>query len=166
MLRLTWISLVVIILDQITKLVAEGVLTLHEPIPVITGFNITLVYNTGAAFSFLSDAGGWQKWFFIGLAIAVSIGIISWLRCSCMDSKSKWMAVALCLIMGGALGNALDRVIHGHVIDFIDLYYDCYHWPAFNLADVAISVGAAILIIQEIFFIKEDASHHEHAEHH
>jgi signal peptidase II len=83
-----------------------------------------------------------------------------------MDSKSKWMAVALCLIMGGALGNALDRVIHGHVIDFIDLYYDCYHWPAFNLADVAISVGAAVLIIQEIFFIKEDASHHEHAKHH
>jgi signal peptidase II len=165
MLRYTWITFAVIVLDQLTKLAAENLLTLYSPVAVIPGFNFTLVYNTGAAFSFLSDAGGWQKWFFILLAFGVSIGIIIWLKIQKDDNRSRWMAIALCLIMGGALGNAIDRLVYDHVIDFLDFYYSRYHWPAFNVADIAISVGAGLLIIQELFFLRKQNSEHEHSEH-
>lgn len=150
MLKWLWLSGVVILIDQVTKVVADKTLSLHEYIPVIPGFfNWTLAYNEGAAFSFLDDAGGWQRWFFTALALVVSIVLILWLKR--MQSHERWSAIALSLIIGGAIGNLIDRLIYGHVIDFIDWYYQNYHWPAFNIADSAIFLGAALLILVSIF---------------
>lgn len=148
MLRWLWLSLLVILLDQGTKYLAENQLQLYQPVPVLSFFNFTLAYNTGAAFSFLADAGGWQRWFFLGLAVAVSIGLIFWLRR--LRANALWEGFAVALILGGALGNVIDRLWHGYVIDFIDLYYQSWHWPAFNIADSAITVGAALLILQSL----------------
>lgn len=153
-LRWLWLALVVIGLDLWTKWLAESSLELHETIPITPFFNITLAYNTGAAFSFLSDAGGWQRWFFISLAIVVSGVLVVWL--SRLSADKKWLPIALALVLGGALGNVWDRVYHGHVIDFIQLYYDKWYWPAFNIADSAICVGAAMLIIDSIRGEKKD----------
>ena len=116
---------------------------------VITHFNLTLVYNTGAAFSFLADAGGWQRWFFVLLAIGVSALLLVWLYR--LERDQHWLAAALALVLGGAVGNLVDRILHGHVIDFIDLYAGGWHWPAFNVADSAITVGAVMLIIDAVF---------------
>jgi signal peptidase II len=148
MLRWLWLSLLVILLDQGTKYLAENQLQLYQSVPVLSFFNFTLAYNTGAAFSFLADAGGWQRWFFMGLAFAVSMGLIFWLRR--LRANALWEAFAVALILGGALGNVIDRLWHGYVIDFIDLYYQSWHWPAFNIADSAITVGAALLILQSL----------------
>lgn len=150
MLRWLWLSGAVLVLDQATKLAAERLLTLYAQVEVLPSFNLTLVYNRGAAFSFLAGAGGWQRWFFVLLAAAVSIFIVLWLKR--LDRKERWTAAGLALILGGAIGNLIDRLWHGHVIDFIDLYYGRYHWPAFNIADSAITVGAAILIVHGLFF--------------
>ncbi|HES76127.1 MAG TPA: lipoprotein signal peptidase [bacterium] len=139
------IALVVIVLDQITKLWAASALSYSTPIPIFPGFNLTLLYNKGAAFSFLGDAGGWQRWFFLALALGVSGWLVLWLRR--LGEHERWMGLSLSLLIGGALGNAIDRVYLGHVIDFIDLYCCGYHWPAFNIADSAISVGAVLLFI-------------------
>ncbi len=139
------IALVVILLDQVTKLWAASVLSYAMPVPVIPGFNLTLLYNKGAAFSFLGDAGGWQRWFFLVLALGVSGWLVLWLRK--LGEHERWMGLSLSLLIGGALGNAIDRVYLGYVIDFIDLYCCGYHWPAFNIADSAISVGAVLLFI-------------------
>jgi len=109
----------------------------------------SLSYNTGAAFSFLGGAGGWQRWFFVGLAALVSIIIYSWLKK--LDRSQAWLASALALILGGAIGNVIDRIYHGYVIDFIQWYYASYYWPSFNIADAAICIGAAILIIDGLF---------------
>jgi signal peptidase II len=144
---LRWLALsgLVVLIDQVTKWIAERGLALHDPVAVVPYFNLTLTYNTGAAFSFLSRAGGWQRWFFIVLATAVSVAIVVWL--SRLDRGERWTAAGLALVLGGAVGNLIDRLAHGHVIDFIDLYYGAYHWPAFNVADSSISVGAGILIV-------------------
>ncbi|MEW5838144.1 MAG: signal peptidase II [Pseudomonadota bacterium] len=139
------IAIVVILLDQLTKLWAASALSYAMPIPVIPGFNLTLHYNKGAAFSFLGDAGGWQRWFFLALALGVSAWLVLWLRK--LGEHERWMGLSLSLLIGGALGNAIDRVYLGHVIDFIDLYCCGYHWPAFNVADSAISVGAVLLFL-------------------
>ncbi len=155
MLRWLWLTGVVLVLDQITKLAADHWLTLYAPRPVLPLFNLTLMYNEGAAFSFLSSAGGWQRWFFIVLALVVSVVIVVWLRGLSRDQT--WTAAGLSLILGGAIGNVVDRIWHGHVIDFIDVYYGPYHWPAFNIADAAIFVGAAILIVHGLFFHREPA---------
>lgn len=149
MLKWLWLSLFVILLDQGTKYLALSQLPLHQPISILPFFNFTLVYNTGAAFSFLADAGGWQQWFFLGLALIVSIGLVFWLRR--LPSNAPWEAFAVALILGGALGNVIDRVWHGYVIDFIDLYYQGWHWPAFNIADSAITVGVVLLIAQSLW---------------
>ncbi|ABA58734.1 signal peptidase II, Aspartic peptidase, MEROPS family A08 [Nitrosococcus oceani ATCC 19707] len=149
MLKWLWLSTLVILLDQGTKYLAENRLQPYEPIPVVPFFNFTLAYNTGAAFSFLADAGGWQRWFFVGLALTVSVGLVVWLYR--LGTHALWEGMAVALILGGALGNVIDRLWHGHVIDFIDLYYQGWHWPAFNIADSAITVGAAVLIIQSLF---------------
>jgi len=138
------IAALVIIADQLTKFIAVENLQYQIPVYVMPSFNWFLAYNTGAAFSFLGDAGGWQRWFFIGLAIVVSIVLLIWLR-NLKDDR-KWEAFSLALILGGAIGNVIDRIYLGHVIDFIQLYYDTFYWPAFNVADSAICVGAAILI--------------------
>jgi signal peptidase II len=149
MLKWLWLALFVIAIDQLTKTMADAMLTLYAPRPIMPFFNLTLMYNQGAAFSFLSDAGGWQKWFFAMLAISVSGGIIYWLKK--LPATEKEQAIALSLVLGGAIGNLIDRLIHGYVIDFLDVYYEQLHWPAFNIADSAIVLGAAILIAHALF---------------
>ncbi len=147
------ITVVVVILDQITKVWVDSSLSYGEQIPVTSWFNITLAYNTGAAFSFLSDAGGWQRWFFIGISVIISIVLIVWLFR--MRRDEKWLGIAVSLILGGAIGNNLiDRVIYGHVVDFIQIYYDTWYFPSFNVADAAISVGTVLLLI--ITFFEKD----------
>lgn len=146
------LSLAVLIIDQWTKWLAETNLTFHEPVPVIEPFlNWTLAYNYGAAFSFLADAGGWQKWFFSGLSLLVSLFLIVYL--TKVPRKAKLLSIGLALILGGAIGNNLiDRPLHGHVIDFIHVHYaDVWHYPIFNIADIAICIGVAIIIIDMIF---------------
>ena len=139
------ISLAVIILDQVTKLWAASVLSYATPVAIFPGFNLTLLHNPGAAFRFLGDADGWQRWFFLALALGVSGWLVLWLRK--LGEHERWMGLSLSLLIGGALGNAIDRVYLGYVIDFIDLYCCGYHWPAFNIADSAISVGAVLLFV-------------------
>ena len=148
MLKWLWLSVLVVALDQATKFLAETLLLMHQPVAVLPGFNLMLTYNTGAAFSFLADAGGWQRWFFLGLGAAVSVGLIVWL--TRLKPGEPWLAAALALILGGAVGNLIDRSWLGQVIDFIQLYYDRWYWPAFNIADSAISVGAALLIFDSL----------------
>lgn len=152
MLNWLWLTAAVIALDQLTKWLAERGLVLHMAEPVLPFFNLTLVYNKGAAFSFLSAAGGWQRWFFSVLAIIVSVLIVIWLKR--LDRDEKWTAAGLALVLGGAIGNLIDRLLYGYVIDFIDVYYGSYHWPAFNIADSAITMGAAILIVHSLFFAR------------
>ncbi|MEN8168652.1 MAG: signal peptidase II [Pseudomonadota bacterium] len=148
MLKWTWLSVLVIALDQLTKGMATASLNYAEPVAVLPLFNLTLVHNTGAAFSFLSQAGGWQRWFFAAIALVVSVGIVFWLKN--LDRDKLWEALALALILGGAIGNVWDRILLGYVVDFLDFYYGSWHWPAFNVADIAISVGAVILIIDSL----------------
>ena len=148
-----WIVLLIIALDQATKIAADYYLTYLQPVPIIPMFNLTLVYNKGAAFSFLSEAGGWQRWFFIALSLVISIVLVVWLNR--LNSTQKLQTSAIALILGGAVGNLIDRSIYGYVIDFLDAYYQQYHWPAFNIADSAIFVGAVLLIIDSF-------KNHEH----
>lgn len=154
MLKWLWLSAIVIGLDQVTKYLASTELQFHVPVAVMPSFNWFLAHNTGAAFSFLSDAGGWQRWFFIGLAAVVTVIIVAWLKK--LDSSQGWLAAALSLILGGAIGNVIDRIFHGYVIDFIQWYYESYYWPSFNIADAAISVGAVILIVDGLFGKKDN----------
>jgi len=129
---------------------ASHYLQLHVSVAVFPGINLTLMQNPGAAFSLLSQAGGWQRWFFIGLAVTVGIAIIVWLVS--LPADKRWMAFALALILGGAMGNLWDRMTLSYVIDFIDVYYQEWHWPAFNIADSAISIGAVMLVIDTFWF--------------
>lgn len=152
MLKWLWLSVVVVVLDQLTKAVAVAGLVQGQPLRIIPSFNLTLIYNTGAAFSFLSTADGWQRWLFAGIAIVVSVIIIGWLRT--LDTTAYWQAAALALILGGALGNLWDRLALGHVVDFIDIYYGRAHWPAFNIADAAITLGVLMLIIDALLGMK------------
>jgi signal peptidase II len=145
MMKYYWISVLVIVLDQITKYIADNALDYRVPVDVMPSLNMTLVYNQGAAFSFLSDAGGWQRWFFMALSLIVSVVLIFWLRS--VDKHRSYLAWGLALILGGAVGNLIDRSLYGYVIDFIDVYYRSLHWPAFNIADSAISLGAGLLIL-------------------
>lgn len=144
---LPWLvlSVVVVALDLWTKHLALAHLSYNVPVPVIEGlWNWRLVYNTGAAFSFLANAGGWQHWLFSGLAVAISALLAWWLACT---PRRDWRtALPFALVIGGALGNLHDRLRWGHVVDFIDWHYAGWHWPAFNLADAAI-VGGAIGIL-------------------
>lgn len=147
-----WLSLaaLVVCLDQLTKALAIANLGLHQPLAVAPSFNLTLTYNAGAAFSLLSGAGGWQRWLFAGLALAVCGFIVGWLRS--LGPGQAWTAAALALVMGGAVGNLIDRLVRdGLVVDFVDVYYREWHWPAFNLADSAIFVGAALLIVTALW---------------
>lgn len=148
------ISILIIILDQFTKYLAVQELTLYQSIPVFTGFNITLTHNTGAAFSFLSQAGGWQRFFFISLGSIVSIGLVFWMKS--LSQNKKCLFFALSLVLGGVIGNVWDRVNYGYVIDFIDvslgfLPWKIFNpWPTFNIADSAIFIGAILLIIDAV----------------
>lgn len=150
MLKYLWISASVFIADQISKWIADSSLTLHAPVEVIPGFfDVMLAYNTGAAFSFLAQAGGWQRWFFTILAAAVSIALVIWLKR--LNSSEKLTAISLSLVLAGAVGNLVDRLFHGHVIDFIQVYFGSYAYPAFNIADSAIFIGAGLMIIEALF---------------
>lgn len=141
-----WLSAVLIVLDQASKWYFLGVLQYAQPIPVVEGFwNWKLVYNYGAAFSFLADAAGWQRWFFSALAVGISGVLIAWLR---RLPRGHWQeALPFALIIGGALGNLIDRLRFGYVVDFVHWYWRDFHWPVFNVADAAISVGAVSLIV-------------------
>jgi signal peptidase II len=153
----TWylLSLVLVIIDQWTKWLAETKLTFHEPVPVIEPFlNWTLAYNYGAAFSFLADAGGWQKWFFSGLALLMSLFLIGYLIKA--PRTAKLLSTGLALVLGGAVGNLIDRLLHGHVIDFIHVHNaDVWHYPIFNIADMGISIGVAMIVIDMLFLEKK-----------
>lgn len=138
------LALVVLVLDQATKLWASARLEYAKPVEVMPFFNLTLLHNTGAAFSFLSDAGGWQQWLFAAIAVAVSLAIVVWLWR--LPQQERLQATALALILGGAIGNLWDRLVQGYVVDFLDFYVGGYHWPAFNIADAGIVVGAALMI--------------------
>ncbi len=143
-----WFALAVTlcVLDQLMKYFAGAHLTYGVPHPVMPGFNLTLLYNTGAAFSLFDDASGWQRWFFTGITVVIGVGIVFWL--TTIGADERWAPAALALILGGALGNLIDRIYLGYVVDFIQIYYDRWSWPAFNLADSAICVGAVMLIVR------------------
>ncbi len=148
------LALVVLVLDIATKRWVESVLFHGQQIPLTGFFNLVLTYNAGAAFSFLSDASGWQRWFFSAIAAGASALIIYLLR---KHAAEKMFCIALSLILGGALGNLWDRITLGHVVDFLDFYISSYHWPAFNVADSAIFLGAMLLILDSFRRKEPDA---------
>lgn len=164
MLKYLWLTILVILLDQASKYFALQNLVLMVPHAFLPYFNFTLIHNEGAAFSLLSGAGGWQRWFFLILGTGISIFIILWLKK--LNTNEKILAISLSLILGGAIGNLTDRVIHEKgVVDFIDWFYyssgkclplffhagaNTCHWPTFNLADSAILLGAVLMIVQAI----------------
>ncbi len=154
-LRFLWISLIVLILDQWTKIAVMNSMDLYQSIQVLPFFNFTYVHNYGAAFSFLGNAGGWQRWFFTGIALIVSIAILWWLKQS--PRQQTLLPVAFSFILGGAIGNVYDRFAYGYVIDFLDFYVGQWHWPAFNIADSAIFIGAALLVVD--MFVNKEGKH-------
>jgi len=164
MLKWLWLSAAVILLDQVSKNLASQWLELYQSVEFIPLLQFTLLHNEGAAFSFLSSAGGWQRWVFTLLALFVSGVIVAWLRR--LPAQERLQAAGLALILGGALGNVIDRIVLGYVVDFLDFYYPAQqclplfyqaytpvsqcHWPAFNIADSAIFIGVTLLIIDSI----------------
>lgn len=144
-LRWLWLAVVIVVLDQTTKIWAENVLSAEGSIEVLSWFNFTLAYNRGAAFSFLAAAGGWQRYFFLGIGLVAVIIIVAWLQR--LRADEQMTALGLVSILGGAVGNLIDRALYGHVIDFIDWHYAGWHWPAFNIADSAILVGAVLVVL-------------------
>lgn len=142
-----FLALLVLIADQVSKWWAQMSLPMAQAIKVTDFLNWFLIYNPGAAFSFLSQAGGWQRWFFTIIGIVAAVVIIWLLQ---KNTQDRPFCIALALILGGAIGNVLDRLLYGAVVDFIDVHYQGWHWPAFNLADSAISIGATLIVINEI----------------
>jgi signal peptidase II len=141
------IAAIVILLDQITKVLISRLFTYGEAKPVTSFFNLVLAYNKGAAFSFLATESGWQRYLFTGIAVAAAIFIIYLLKRHAGQRLFCW---ALALILGGAIGNVIDRALYGHVIDFLDFHAAGWHWPAFNVADMAICTGAALFVFDEL----------------
>jgi len=154
-----WLSALVIVLDQLVKFVVVEALQPYVPYPVIPGIlNWTLAFNTGAAFSFLADQQGWQRWFFTLLALVVSAILAMWLR---RTPRNDWRtALPLAFVIGGALGNLIDRIRFGYVVDFIQVYIGNWPFPSFNIADSAISVGAVLLVFFGLFAHEKTASKH------
>ena len=146
--RWLWLSFCVIILDQITKYFALAQLSGRPPVEILPFFNFVLVFNSGAAFGFLNDAGGWQNIFFITLASIVSVIFV--MMITRLKPSELQLALAFSLVLGGAVGNLIDRFAYGYVVDFLDFYYGSWHFPAFNVADSAISVGAVLLILDAL----------------
>jgi signal peptidase II len=144
-----WLALVVMLLDQWTKYLVSENLDEFEQIILLPVLELMRLHNEGAAFSFLSDASGWQRWLFVGLGVVVSGGILVWLRRLPANGQNL-LAAGLSLILGGALGNVIDRVLGGHVIEFIRVHYVEHFFPAFNLADSAITIGAVLLILDNL----------------
>ena len=150
---LPWLGLALILLiaDQFTKVLILGFYQLGDASPVTGFFNIVRVHNSGAAFSFLASASGWQRWFFTAVGVGAAVFIIYMLR---SHPGQKLFSFALACILGGAIGNVIDRLLHGYVVDFLDFHYAGTHFPAFNIADSAISVGAACLILDELLRVR------------
>lgn len=145
------VALVIFLLDQLTKIAIVGAFQLGESLPITSFFNLVRVHNAGAAFSFLADAGGWQRWFFTGLGTVAALVMVYLLR---MHAGQTLFCLALSLLLGGAVGNVVDRVLYSHVIDFLDFYYGTWHFPAFNVADSAITMGACLLILDELLRVR------------
>ncbi len=143
-----WLGLIVVLvaLDQWTKYLATQALELYRPREVFSWLNLTLAHNTGAAFSFLAGAGGWQRWFLSGVAVVICIVLLVWLWR--LPHRARMLPTALSLILAGAIGNLIDRVRFGYVVDFIDVHYADWHWPAFNLADSIIVIGVGLLLLE------------------
>jgi signal peptidase II len=148
-LKWLWLAVIAIVLDFVSKQMAESLLQYAQPVYVLPVFDLTLLYNKGAAFSFLANEGGWQRWFFTIIAVGVSAVLTVWLMK--LKPSEKWLSIALALVIGGALGNLYDRLAYGHVIDFIHVHWDKTYFPAFNIADSAISIGAAMLLYESLF---------------
>ncbi len=149
-----WLAVLAVILDQVTKVAAEQLLTFAQPVYLLPVLDFTLLYNKGAAFSFLADQPGWQRWFFTAVSIGVSIMLIVWIKR--LPRGAVWLPIALALILGGAIGNLIDRVIYGHVVDFISVHWNNRYFPAFNIADSAITLGAIMMVLDVIREIKEE----------
>ncbi|MFT5691890.1 MAG: signal peptidase II [Oceanicoccus sp.] len=149
------VTVTVVVLDQWTKSLASSELVYGRAVEVLPVFNFTLMHNSGAAFSFLSEAGGWQRWLFVGISSVVSLVLLVWMFL--LKPKDIIMAASLSLILGGAIGNLWDRVLLGYVIDFISVHYDNHYFPAFNIADSAISIGAVLMILDMIINPERDS---------
>lgn len=147
-LKTLWLAILVIVFDQYTKYLAESYLVFAEPVAVMPNLNWMLAYNYGAAFSFLADMGGWQRWFFTGLAAVISVILIFWLYR--LPNKFTTEVWGVNLVLGGAIGNVIDRVLAGRVTDFVDFYIGSWHYATFNVADIAISIGAGLLLLSEL----------------
>ena len=150
---LPWLGLALLILiaDQFTKVLILGYYRLGDATNVTSFFNVVRVHNSGAAFSFLAGAGGWQRWFFTAIGVAAALFIVWLLR---SHAGQRLFSFALACILGGALGNVIDRSLHGYVVDFLDFHYAAWHFPAFNVADAAITVGAVCLILDELLRVR------------
>lgn len=150
---ITWLGLALIILlaDQFTKVLIVGNYALGDSTYVTNFFNVVRAHNTGAAFSFLANAGGWQRWFFTGIGIVAAIFMVWMLK---SHPGQKLFSFAISLILGGAIGNVIDRLLYGYVVDFLDFHWKAMHFPAFNIADSAISVGAVCLILDELLRVR------------
>ncbi|QFU04291.1 Lipoprotein signal peptidase [Pseudoalteromonas sp. THAF3] len=158
---LIWLTLsaLVLVLDWGTKTWVVSAMSLRESIDVLPFFNITYVHNYGAAFSFLSDAGGWQRWFLSAIAVTISVLLVWWLKR--LPATNKLLGSAYALVLAGALGNLYDRLHYGYVIDFIHVYYQNWHYPAFNIADCAICIGAALLLFDAFKSSSKEEQAHE-----
>jgi signal peptidase II len=145
------VALITLLFDQLTKIAVVGAFQLGEALHITSFFNLVRVHNPGAAFSFLADAGGWQRWFFTGLGVAAAGIMVYLLR---MHTGQTLFCLALSLLLGGAVGNVIDRMLYSHVIDFLDFYYGTWHFPAFNVADSAITLGSGLLILDELLRVR------------
>lgn len=150
---LPWLSLalLIMVLDQLSKVLILGAFQFGEASPVTSFFNLVRVHNSGAAFSFLAGASGWQRWFFTGVGAVATVFIVYMLKA---HPGQKLFCFALACILGGAVGNVIDRLLHGHVIDFLDFHWAGWHFPAFNVADSAITIGAICLIADELLRVR------------
>lgn len=147
-LRWLWLSLAVLVADQLSKWAALAGLDYARPLELAPIFNLTLLYNTGAAFSFLADHDGWQRWFFVILAAVIVCGLLAWL--AFVAIKDWRIKVGIAVLLGGAVGNVIDRIAYGYVVDFLDFHWAGWHWPAFNIADAAITIGVILIIWAEL----------------
>ncbi|WP_300710715.1 signal peptidase II [Limnohabitans sp.] len=145
------IALLVLLIDQFTKVLVLGAFQLGDSTPVTSFFNLVRVHNHGAAFSFLAGAGGWQRWFFTGIGVVAALFMLWMLR---SHAGQTLFCLAISLILGGAVGNVIDRLLHGYVVDFLDFFWGSWHFPAFNVADSAITLGAGLLILDEILRVR------------
>ncbi|MGL5345082.1 MAG: signal peptidase II [Plesiomonas sp.] len=158
-LRWLWLAALIFAVDIGTKLWVMDSFTLYESVKVLPFFNLTYVHNPGAAFSFLAEHSGWQRWFFAGIALLVTASLMVWMYKTPADQRLSNFAYAL--IIGGALGNLFDRLVHGYVIDFLDFYIGTSHWPAFNIADIAICLGAGLVVLDGFLAPSEKTQAHK-----